>query len=48
MTRRNAQGNNPATLEFKITDAKLYVPVVSLSKKKKKRYKTFGTTKIRI
>ena len=32
MTRRNAQGNNPATLEFKITDAKLYVPVVSLSK----------------
>ena len=32
MTRRNAQGNNPATLEFEITDAKLYVPVVSLSK----------------
>ena len=39
MTRRNAQGNNPAIvpaagLEFKITDTKLYVPVVSLSKKK--------------
>ena len=37
MTRRNAQGNNPAIvppaeLEFKITDTKLYVPVVSLSK----------------
>ena len=38
MTRRNAQGNNPAIvpptgLEFKITDIKLYVPVVNLSKK---------------
>ena len=37
MTRRNAQGDNPAIvaptgLEFKITDTKLYVPVVSLSK----------------
>ena len=37
MTRRNAQGNNPAIvpptgLEFKITDTKLHVPVVSLSK----------------
>ena len=37
MTRRNAQGNNPAIvppaeLEFKITDTKLYVPVVTLSK----------------
>ena len=37
MTRRNAQGNNPAIvlpakLEFKMTDTKLYVPVVSLSK----------------
>ena len=37
MTRRNAQGNNtafvpPAELEFKITDTKLYVPVVTLSK----------------
>ena len=37
MTRRNAQGNNPAIvpparLEFQITDTKLYVPVVSLSK----------------
>ena len=37
MTRRNAQGSNsaivpPAELEFEITDTKLYVPVVSLSK----------------
>ena len=37
MIRRNAQGNNPAIvppaeLEFKITDTKLYVPVISLSK----------------
>ena len=37
MTRRNAQGNNtafvpPAELEFKITDTKLFVPVVTLSK----------------
>ena len=37
MTRRNAQGNNPAIVppaqsEFKITDRKLYVPVVTLSK----------------
>ena len=37
MTRRNAQVDNlaivpPAELEFKITDTKLYVPVVSLSK----------------
>ena len=37
MTRRNAQGDNPAIvaptgLEFKITDTKLYVPVVTLSK----------------
>ena len=37
MTRRNAQVNNPAIvppaeLEFKITDTKLYVPVVTLSK----------------
>ena len=37
MTRRNAQGNNPPTvpprgLEFKVTDTKLYVPVVTLSK----------------
>ena len=37
MTRRNAQGNNtaivpPAELEFKISDTKLYVPVVTLSK----------------
>ena len=37
MTRRNAQGDNPAIvpareLEFEITDTKLYVPVVNLSK----------------
>ena len=38
MTRRNGQGDNPAivsprALELKITDAKLYVSVVTLSKK---------------
>ena len=37
MTRRNAQGNNPsivppAEITFQITDTKLYVPVVTLSK----------------
>ena len=37
MTVRDAEGDNPAIvaptgLEFKITDTKLYVPVVSLSK----------------
>ena len=37
ITRKNAQGSNsaivpPAELEFKITDTKLYVPVVNLSK----------------
>ena len=37
MTRRNAQGDNPEIvpprgLAFKITDTKLYVPVVTLSK----------------
>ena len=37
MTERDAEGDNPAIvaptgLEFKITDTKLYVPVVSLSK----------------
>ena len=37
MTVRYAEGDNlaivaPARLEFKITDTKLYVPVVSLSK----------------
>ena len=37
MTRRDAQGDNPAIfptkgLEFKITDTKLYVSVVNLSK----------------
>ena len=38
MTRRNAQGNSPsivppAEITFEITDTKLYVPVVTLSKK---------------
>ena len=37
MTRRNAQGNNPAIVKlaeiiFEITDTKLYAPVVTLSK----------------
>ena len=37
MTGRKVQGSNPAIvppaeLDFKITDTKLYVPVVSLSK----------------
>ena len=37
MTTRNAEGNNPAivapvVLTFEITDTKLYVPVVTLSK----------------
>ena len=37
MTERDAEGDNPAIvaltgLEFKITDTKLYVPVVTLSK----------------
>ena len=37
MTRRNSQGNNPAIVPpaeilFEITDTKLYVPVVTLSK----------------
>ena len=50
MTRRNAQGNNPAIvpptgLEFKITDTKLHVPVVILSKENDK---TFRTIKISI
>ena len=39
MTRNKHKVNNPAVappagLEFKITDTKLYVPVVTLSKKK--------------
>ena len=43
MTRRNAQDNNPAIvppaeLEFKITDTKLYVPVVTLSKENDKNF----------
>ena len=37
MTERDAEGDNPAIvastgLEFEITDTKLYVPVVTLSK----------------
>ena len=37
MTRRNAQGNNPAIvppaeITFEIADIKLHVPVVTLSK----------------
>ena len=37
MTRRNAQGNNPTIvppieITFEITDTKLHVPVVTLSK----------------
>ena len=37
MTTRDAQGNNPAIVapsgtKFKVTDIKLYVPVVTLSK----------------
>ena len=37
MTKRNAQGHNPAIvppaeIKFEITDTKLYVPVVALSK----------------
>ena len=37
MTRRNAQGNNPAIVPpaettFEITGTKLYAPVVTLSK----------------
>ena len=48
------QGGNaaiavPSGATFQITDTKLYVPVVTLSKKKKKkRYKVFRTIKIRI
>ena len=50
MTRRNAQGHNPAIipptgLEFKITDTKLYVPVVTLSKENE--IKLFGKLKSR-
>ena len=45
MTTRNAQGDNPAIVapsgaKFKITDTKLYVPVVILSKIKKKKKDT--------
>ena len=37
MTTKDAEGNNPAIvapikLQFKISDTKLYVPVVTLSK----------------
>ena len=50
MTRRNAQGNNPAIvppaeLEFKTKDTKLYVPVVRLSKENDIKLRTI---KIRI
>ena len=41
--------DNPENAIFQITNTKLYVPVVTLSKKKKKkRYKVFRTIKIRI
>ena len=51
MTVRTAQGDSPAIvaptgLKFKITDTKMYVPIVTLSKKKS--CKTFRTTKITI
>ena len=36
----------PTELGFEITDTKLYVPLVTLSKEK--RQKTFRTTKIRV
>ena len=42
MTVKTAQGDNPAMvapigLEFQITDTKLYVPVVTLSKENDKK-----------
>ena len=42
MTTRDAEGDNPTIvaptrLEFKITDTKLYVPVVTLSKENGKK-----------
>ena len=49
MTTRNAQGDNPAIVapsgaKFKITDTKLYVPVVTLSNKNNiKRLKQLKT-----
>ena len=51
MTERDVEGDNPAIvaptgLEFKITDTKVYVPVVTLSKEK--WYKAFRTIKNRI
>ena len=51
MTVKAAQGDNPAIvaptgLEFQITDTKLYVPVITLSKENDK--KTFRPTKIKI
>ena len=50
MSKRDAEGDNPAIaappgLEFKITDTKLYVPAVILSKENDK---TFRTIKSRI
>ena len=49
MTRKNAHGNNPATvlargLEFKIKATKLYIPAVTLSTQDDK--KTFRTIEI--
>ena len=46
MTRRNAQGNNPVIvpsrgLEFKITDTKLYVSVVTLPKENETKRSVF-------
>ena len=49
MTTRNAQGDNPTIVassgaKFKITDTKLYVPVVTLSNKNNiKRLKQLKT-----
>ena len=42
------KNDNPENAIFQITNTKLYAPVVSLSKKKKKNDKTFRTIKIRI
>ena len=43
MTTRDAEGNNPAIVAlygatFKITDTKLYVPIVTLSKENDKNF----------
>ena len=54
MTVRAAGSNNnppaavaPTGLEFQITDTKLYVPVVTLSKKKKNKNKNKASTTIK-